>query len=124
MEHKRADVVWLGNSKKVLKSWPPEVMHSLGTSLGLLQHGKPSALPSRPMKSVAAGVFELKEQDASQWYRLMYAARIEDNIYVLHCFTKKSAKTEASDLNLARQRWKQLQRDLQEKKNAERKGNY
>src|ERR1700723_1196055 len=98
MQRKRADVIWLGDAKKVLKSWPPEVMKSLGTSLGLMQDGKAPALPSRPMKSVAAGIFELKEQDASQWYRLMYAARIGDNIYVLPCFTKKSANTGARGL--------------------------
>ena len=46
-------------------------------------------------------VFELKDSDESKWYRLVYLARVEDTIYVLHCFTKNTAKTEKRDLATA-----------------------
>jgi hypothetical protein len=39
-----------------------------------MQEGKTAALPVRPMPSIAAGVFELKDSDESKWYRLVYLA--------------------------------------------------
>ncbi len=67
-----------------------------------------AALPVRPMPSIAAGVFELKDSDASKWYRMVYLARIGDTIFILHCFTKNTAKTDRRDLAKAKQRWKQV----------------
>lgn len=64
------------------------------------------------MPSIAAGVFELKDADERTWYRLTYLARIDEVIYVLHCFTKKTAKTERRDLENAKARWKQVQQRI------------
>jgi phage-related protein len=85
-----------------------------------MQEGKTAALPVRPMPSIAAGVFELKDSDESKWYRLVYLARVEDTIYVLHCFTKNTAKTEKRDLATAEQRWKQVQQRLREEQKNEK----
>jgi phage-related protein len=85
-----------------------------------MQEGKTAALPVRPMPSIAAGVFELKDSDESKWYRLVYLARVEDTIYVLHCFTKNTAKTEKRDLATAEQRWKQVQQRLREEQRNEK----
>jgi phage-related protein len=64
------------------------------------------------MQSVGQGVFELKAADEAAWYRVIYLARIEDTIYVLDSFTKKSRKTEKNDLNRARARLSQVRRRL------------
>jgi phage-related protein len=85
-----------------------------------MQEGKTAALPVRPMPSIAAGVFELKDSDESKWYRLLYLARVEDTIYVLHCFTKNTSKTEKRDLATAEQRWKQVQQRLREEQKNEK----
>ncbi len=74
------------------------------------------------MQSIAAGVFELKDADESKWYRLVYLARIEDTIYVLHCFTKNTAKTERRDIEKAKQRWKQVQQKIRGGRNEQKKG--
>jgi phage-related protein len=66
------------------------------------------------MPSIAAGVFELKDSDDSKWYRMVYLARIHDIIYILHCFTKNTAKTERRDLETAERRWKQVQKRFRE----------
>jgi len=56
------------------------------------------------------------------WYRVIYLARIEDTIYVLDSFTKKSRKTEKNDLNRAKARLTQVKRRLQrERIDAKRK---
>jgi phage-related protein len=48
-------------------------------------------------------------------------ARHEDTIYVLHCFTKDTARTEKNDLTTAESRWKAVQRRLREEKKDEKK---
>ncbi len=60
------------------------------------------------MKSIGAGVFELKEQDQRGWYRVIYTLQVKDKIYLLHCFKKQSAKTPKTDLELAQKRLKQI----------------
>jgi phage-related protein len=91
-------------------------------SLLKLQEGERPTLPTRPMQSVAQGVFELKAADEAAWYRVIYLSRIEDTIYVLDSFTKKSRKTEKNDLNRARGWLSQVRQRLQKEKiDAKRK---
>ena len=121
-EPARASVVWEGDSLDVLREWPGIMQSAFGASLLRLQEGKRPALATRPMKSIGRGVFELKAADRATWYRVIYLARIEDTIYVLDSFTKKSRKTEKNDLDRAKARLSQLkQRLLKERTDAKRK---
>jgi len=117
---RRAGVSWEGDSREVLREWPKPIREDFGVALGEMQEAKTAALPVRPMPSIAAGVFELKDSDESKWYRLVYLARVEDTIYVLHCFTKNTSKTEKRDLATAEQRWKQVQQRLREEQGNEK----
>ena len=115
-----AEVRWEGDSKTVISGFPAEVKENLGFGLRLLQQGK-EPTDYRPMPSVGKGVFELRDADAATWYRVVYVSRIEDVIYVLHCFKKKGRRTPRADFQLAQQRFKQLQARLrEERKNAKR----
>jgi phage-related protein len=111
-----ASILWEGDSLDVLKTWPRDIQHDIGLSLRDLQDGERPTLPARPMKSIDQGVFELKTEDEAAWYRVIYLARIEDTIYVLDSFTKKSRKTEKRDLNRARMRLTNVKRRLQKEK--------
>jgi phage-related protein len=73
------------------------------------------------MQSIGQGVFELKAQDEATWYRVIYLARVEDTIYVLDSFIKKSRKTERNDLNRARARLSKVRQRL-EKEKSDAKG--
>jgi phage-related protein len=116
-----AEIVWMGDSRLVLRDWPEEIRASVGQSLRLLQHGLPAALVVRPMQSIGKGVFELKDADESTWYRVIYLARIEDRLYVLDCFTKSSRKTARNDLETAKARLTRVQQQLRgERKDAKR----
>lgn len=88
--------------------------------MGEMQEGMSAALPVRPMPSIAAGVFELKDSDESKWYRMIYLSRIENTIYILHCFTKNSTKTDKRDVKQAEVRWKQVQQRLREERKDEK----
>ncbi|EPI8893436.1 type II toxin-antitoxin system RelE/ParE family toxin, partial [Escherichia coli] len=52
--------------------------------------------------------------DADGIYRVMYVAKFEEAVYVLHCFQKKTQTTSQSDIDLAKRRYKEL---VQERKN-------
>ena len=115
-------ISWEGDSWKVLKSWPKPIQWDFGNSLREMQNGRPAKLNVRPMQSIGAGVFELKDSDEKTRYRMVYLARIEDTIYVLDCFEKDTAKTERKDLNTATSRLSQVkQRILEERKHEKRK---
>lgn len=57
---------------------------------------------------------EIRTRDADEIYRVMYVAKFEEAVYVLHCFQKKTQTTSQSDIDLAKRRYKEL---VQERKN-------
>jgi phage-related protein len=113
-----AKVAWEGDCLAAVRAFPPSMRQEIGLDIRRLQQGK---VPhdSRPMRSIGKGVFELRQRDAHGWYRLIYLTRVEDTLYMLHAFTKKSAKTSRNDLAIAASRLKNVRaRIAEEKKNA------
>ena len=102
-------VVWLGDSRAVLRSFPKLVREKLGGDLRRLQLGK-VPLDSKPMKTVGPGVRELRARDRNNQYRVMYTVRSWIGIVVLHSFAKKSRVTPRSDIDLARGRLRAFDR--------------
>lgn len=89
----------------------------------LLQHGESVETAIRPMRSIGAGVFELKDSDEKAWYRVIYLARIDGRIHVLDCFTKNTRKTERHIIQRAKARLAQvLQNIREERRDGKRKG--
>jgi phage-related protein len=117
-----AKVAWEGDSLEVVKSFPPAVRQEMGLDIRRLQQG---TMPhdSRPMQSIGKGVFELRQRDANGWYRLIYLARVGDTLYMLHGFTKNSAKTSRNDLAIASSRLKGVRARIAEEKKNARKNN-
>ena len=64
------------------------------------------------MSAVGRGVREIRIRDAGGAFRVLYVAKFDDAVYVLHCFQKKTQKTSKADLNLAAQRYRDLLREL------------
>ena len=59
------------------------------------------------MQSVGPGVREIRIRVLGEW-RVIYVAEFRDAVYVLHSFQKKSRKTRVRDIELARQRYRQI----------------
>lgn len=116
-----AEIHFEGDSLEVLSSFPGEIKRLLGFSLRQLQLGREPTSPTRSMSSIGPGVYELKEADERAWYRAIYLSRVENTIYVLHCFEKDSRKTDRRDLEVARQRLKRVRQRLQEQKREEKR---
>jgi phage-related protein len=64
------------------------------------------------MNTVGQGVREIRVRDAAGAFRVMYVAKFDDAVYVLHCFQKKTQKTSKADLNLAARRYRELLKEL------------
>lgn len=45
-------------------------------------------------------------------FRVIYVAKFEDAVYVLHCFQKKTQKTEQRDLDVAKARYKAIEQEI------------
>jgi phage-related protein len=54
------------------------------------------------------GVTEILVWDKSGNYRVLYVAKFEEAVYVLHVFEKRSQKTSKDDIYLVRQRYSDL----------------
>jgi phage-related protein len=59
------------------------------------------------MQVIGPGVNEIRIHVLGEW-RVIHAANLHDAIYVLHVFQKKTRKTSRHDIDLARQRFRQM----------------
>ncbi len=59
------------------------------------------------MANVGTGVEEIRI-GTGQEHRVFYVARFEELVYVLHAFEKRSRKTPARDIEVARDRLRQV----------------
>ncbi len=60
------------------------------------------------MPLVGAGIHEIQVWDESGTYRVLYVSKLEEAIYVLHVFEKRSQKTAKGDIQLAKNRYADL----------------
>ena len=62
----------------------------------------------KPMPTIGRGVEELRVWSDSGTYRVVYTARMAHAVVVLHAIQKTTQTTAQSDIDLAKQRYKQL----------------
>ena len=60
------------------------------------------------MPTIGAGVNEIRVWDESGSYRVLYMAKFEEAVYVLHVFEKRSQKTPKGALQLGKCRYADL----------------
>ena len=109
MDEEVRAVVWMGDSRKQLQSFPPEVRRSIGSALYDAQKGEKAPF-AKPFKGVDSGVFEIAVRFDTNAYRAVYAVQTGKQIYVLHVFQKKSKsgiKTPPQDVDLIKRRYRQ-----------------
>lgn len=63
------------------------------------------------MPTIGKGVEEIRLWDDSGTFRVIYTARLEEMVVVLHAFQKKTQATSRRDTELAKQRWAQLKQE-------------
>jgi len=100
-------IVWVGSSLRAVRAFPADARRATGYQLRRVQSG---LMPSdhKPLPSIGAGVLEIRIHTRTE-HRIIYLAKFEDAVYVLHAFEKKTRKTSRVDLALIRDRLGQVQ---------------
>lgn len=97
---------WLGDSRRQICEFPEDARQRAGFELWEVQQGKE---PSdwKPMVSVGPGVKEIRIHCESE-YRVLYVAKFEEAVYVLHVFQKTTQRTPKRDIEIASIRYRAL----------------
>jgi len=104
-------VRFLGDSRKVLRGFPKDARQEAGYQLRRIQMGLP-AEDFKPMHPIGPGVEEIRISEGSGTFRVVYTARLAEAVYVIHAFQKKTRATSQRDVEIARERFRQLMRGL------------
>lgn len=83
-------VEWVTAARDDLRKMAPEVQRELGLTLMAVQFGENPSGVSPFEGSRGGNVLKISENLEGDTYRLVYAAKFEKAIYVLHVFKKKS----------------------------------
>lgn len=105
-EDPKSRIQWEGDSLKEVRTWSDSARQNIGGDLRRLEDHEPP-LDSKPMGKVLPGVSELRDEDKDFWYRLLYYLNA-GWIYVLHAFKKTTNQTSQKDINLAKERLKNV----------------
>lgn len=100
-------VVWLGSTRREIRTFPREVRRDIGAALYAAQQGEtdPAAKPLKGFKG--SSVVEIVSDYRGDTWRAVYTVRFAEAIYVLHAFQKKSKRgiaTPRQEIELIRQR--------------------
>jgi phage-related protein len=107
-------IEWRGNSRKIVRGWPKAVKELVGDDLTVIQLGEyPPQCEALP--DVGKDVHCVRARSGKEQYRVIWLAKIENCVYVLHAFHKKSKQgieTPKHEKNVAEQRLKDLTAEL------------
>jgi len=104
-------VVFLATALDDLRKFTSSARREAGFQLDLVQRGL-EPLDFKPMPVIGSGVTEIRVRDEAGAFRVVYVAKFEAAVYVLHCFQKKTQKTSQHDVELAQSRYRALLREL------------
>ena len=104
-------VIFCGHSRSQLKAFPSSARRVAGFQIDQVQEGHDPD-DWKPMSSIGPGVREIRIRDEAGAFRVIYIAKVAEAVYVLHCFQKKTEKTGKADIDLARKRYRELQKEV------------
>ena len=104
MTHEK-EIRWVGSAYDDLVNFPTEPRRDAGFQLSKIQAGlEPEDW--KPFDAVGVGTREIRLRDAAGTFRVMYVAKFEGVVYVLHCFQKKTQTTSQRDKDIATTRYR------------------
>jgi phage-related protein len=101
----RKEIRWVGSSYDDLLAFPQEARREAGFQLGRVQAGL-DPTDWKPFDDVGVGTKEIRIRDSSGLHRVMYVAKFEEAVYVLHCFMKTTQATSKPDKAVAQARYR------------------
>jgi len=107
--HNDKEIRWVGSSYDDLLKFPDDPRREAGFQLGKIQAGLDPD-DWKPFDDVGQGVREIRIRDTAGIFRVMYVAKFDEAIYVLHCFQKKTEATANRDKDIAETRYRAIVR--------------
>ena len=107
MEGHLKPVIWVGSSRKDLRTFPRQARTDIGEALYAAQIGDTDPAAKPLMGFGGTRVMEIVDRHDTNTYRAVYTAQFAGIIYVLHAFQKKSKRgiaTPQRDIELIRRR--------------------
>lgn len=100
---------FVGTAQADLAAFPVEAKRAAGFELWNVQNG---LMPSdfKPLLTVGQGAYEIRIHLQEAW-RVIYVARFAGAVYVLHAFCKTSRKTPLDAIDLAKRRYRQIEKE-------------
>ena len=108
-------ISWIKAAQRDFLEFPEAVQTDMLSALTVAAEGSKSD-KAKPFKGVEGGVFEIAIRYRKDAFRVLYAVKIGVDIWVIHAFQKKSKSgimTPQMEVDLIRQRLKQLKEALQ-----------
>jgi phage-related protein len=105
-------ISWIKAARKDFDDFPREAQIEMGRALTILAEGRMPDV-AKPLTGFGAGVMELALRHRGDAVRVIYALRIDADIWVIHAFQKKSKsgiKTPRQEIDLIHERLKRLKR--------------
>jgi phage-related protein len=107
-------ISWLKGARKDFEDFPQGAQIEMARALTILAEGQMPDI-AKPLTGLGSGVMELALKHRGDAFRVVYALQIDDDIWVVHAFQKKSKtgiKTPKQDIDLIRERLKRLREML------------
>lgn len=111
---KSRPISWIRAARKDFENFPEVVQHDMLTALTIAAEGEKSD-NAKPLRGIDGCVFEIALRYRGDAFRVIYAVKIGKDLWVIHAFQKKSKtgiKTPQMDIDLIRERLKQLKEVL------------
>ena len=107
MDRPARPIEFRGSSLQDLFRFPAVARRRAGFQLFQVQEGN-DPNDWKPMTSIGPGVREIRVREKDGAFRVIHIATFVNAVYVLHCSQKKTQKTSAGDIELAKRRYKEL----------------
>lgn len=107
-------VSWIKAALKDFAALPDDVQSICLTALTIAAEGGKADI-AKPMKGMGSGVLEVALAVGGDAFRVVYAVRLSDEIWVVHAFQKKSTRgisTPKREIDLFKDRLKRLREML------------
>lgn len=107
-------ISWLKGARKDFEDFPQGAQIEMARALTILAEGQMPEI-AKPLTGFGPGVMELALRHRGDAFRVVYALRIGDDIWVIHAFQKKSKsgiKTPKQEIGVIEERLKRLKEML------------
>ncbi|MGE7993445.1 type II toxin-antitoxin system RelE/ParE family toxin [Pseudomonas sp. NPDC089554] len=99
------EIRWVGSAYEDLLAFPEQPRRDAGFQLSKVQAGLDPE-DWKPFDDVGVGTREIRIRDTCGIFRVMYVAKFEEALYILHCFQKKTQATSKRDKDIATTRYR------------------